>query len=360
VLTHGARTLPEVTVDSFSEELPEAQGFVGDRASVKALRHILDECRTSLRHHGHDPLGDAHTLELSKSKLDKILAGTDPLGAGLILDAIHEFGKELALVIKRFMAVPSWKGTERIVIGGGLVASHIGNLAIGSAAVRLAKDEVSVQLRALTHDPDEAGLIGAVHLLPGFVLDDYDALLAADIGGTNLRAGLLRLKMRKNGDPKIEVSKSLHWRHANDKPTREEAIKRMASMFQELAEHAKEEKLKLSSVVALACPGVMDERGVLKNGGQNLPGNWEEAGFNLTEALPEKIGKLNGHKPSVVMHNDAVVQGLAELPNMRDVARWGVLTIGTGLGNARFTNRKSAEEEQAEKLEEAKTPELCA
>jgi len=25
---------------------------------------------------------------------------------------------------------------------------------------------------------------------------------------------------------------------------------------------------------------------------------------------------------------------------MQDVERWGVLTIGTGLGNARFTNRK--------------------
>jgi hypothetical protein len=25
---------------------------------------------------------------------------------------------------------------------------------------------------------------------------------------------------------------------------------------------------------------------------------------------------------------------------MTDVERWGVLTIGTGLGNARFTNRK--------------------
>jgi hypothetical protein len=24
---------------------------------------------------------------------------------------------------------------------------------------------------------------------------------------------------------------------------------------------------------------------------------------------------------------------------MQDVKRWGVLTIGTGLGNARFTNR---------------------
>jgi hypothetical protein len=45
----------------------------------------------------------------------------------------------------------------------------------------------------------------------------------------------------------------------------------------------------------------------------------------------------------VVMHNDAVVQGLSEVPFLQDVKHWGVFTIGTGLGNARFTNR--AEEE---------------
>ena len=41
----------------------------------------------------------------------------------------------------------------------------------------------------------------------------------------------------------------------------------------------------------------------------------------------------------VVMHNDAVVQGLSELPNVKDRQHWGVLTIGTGLGNASFTDR---------------------
>jgi hypothetical protein len=30
---------------------------------------------------------------------------------------------------------------------------------------------------------------------------------------------------------------------------------------------------------------------------------------------------------------------------MRDVEHWGVLTIGTGLGNACFTNRESDEKE---------------
>jgi hypothetical protein len=41
---------------------------------------------------------------------------------------------------------------------------------------------------------------------------------------------------------------------------------------------------------------------------------------------------------------DAVVQGLSEIPYMRDAVHWGVFTIGTGLGNARFTNRNAIEE----------------
>jgi hypothetical protein len=43
----------------------------------------------------------------------------------------------------------------------------------------------------------------------------------------------------------------------------------------------------------------------------------------------------------LVVHNEAVVQDLSEAPFKSEVDRWGVLTIGTGLGNARFTNRSS-------------------
>ena len=45
----------------------------------------------------------------------------------------------------------------------------------------------------------------------------------------------------------------------------------------------------------------------------------------------------------VIMHNDAVVQGLSEVPFMQDVEHWGAFTIGTGLGNAHFTNRSAGE-----------------
>jgi hypothetical protein len=43
----------------------------------------------------------------------------------------------------------------------------------------------------------------------------------------------------------------------------------------------------------------------------------------------------------VVVQNDAVAQNLSQAPFMHDVERWGVMTIGIGLGNARFTNRPS-------------------
>jgi hypothetical protein len=49
------------------------------------------------------------------------------------------------------------------------------------------------------------------------------------------------------------------------------------------------------------------------------------------------------------MHNDGVAQGLSEVPFMQDVERWGVLTIGTGLGNARFTNRRKEKDKEEKK-----------
>ena len=48
--------------------------------------------------------------------------------------------------------------------------------------------------------------------------------------------------------------------------------------------------------------------------------------------------------PALPVHNDGGVQGLSEVPFMQDVKHWGILTIGTGLGNARFTNRSQADD----------------
>lgn len=340
VLSHGGRVLPAVTVDTYNEELRDENGFVGDRASGRAFRAILEDWRDKLRAQGEDPFGDLPTREISKSKLDKVLAEGDPLAAGLVHTAVEEYAVELATVVRRFLRLKDWHDTERIVVGGGLSASHIGELAMGRAAVLLAGESVSVELRTISNHPDKAGLIGAVQLAPSWVLAGHDAILAADIGGTNIRVGVVDLKMKKKGDvSKAAVWKLLHWRHRDDEPTREEALERMAKMAKELIDLAAAEKLKLAPFVGVGCPGLIDERGVIVTGGQNLPGNWEGEGFNLAHELAHRLPRLEGHEPVVVIHNDAVVQGLSEVPNMTDVKRWGVLTVGTGLGNARFTNR---------------------
>jgi predicted NBD/HSP70 family sugar kinase len=99
------------------------------------------------------------------------------------------------------------------------------------------------------------------------------------------------------------------------------------------------EKCALAPVIGIGCPGIIREDGSIDRGGQNLPGNWESGGFHLPGSIKEKIQDISGSETMIVMHNDAVVQGLSELPRMQDRENWAVLTIGTGLGNARFTNR---------------------
>src|SRR5260370_33682817 len=83
VWARGACALPAVTVDTYNEELRDEDGFVGDRASGRAFRAILEDWREKLRAHGEDPFGDLPTEKISKSRLDKMLPRADPLAAGL-------------------------------------------------------------------------------------------------------------------------------------------------------------------------------------------------------------------------------------------------------------------------------------
>jgi predicted NBD/HSP70 family sugar kinase len=133
--------------------------------------------------------------------------------------------------------------------------------------------------------------------------------------------------------------KSELWRHANDEPSREEAVKHLVKMLKDLIVKAEKEGFDLAPFIGIACPGVIRRDGSIEKGAQNLPGNWESSNFNLPASLVEAIPQIGEHDTAIVMHNDGVVQGLSEVPFMQDVRHWGVLTIGTGLGNAHFTNR---------------------
>lgn len=338
---HGARVLPSVEIDSFNVELREGDEFVGDRASNRAFYAIVDELRQKLRAYDEDPLGEVETGEIGKAKLNKILTGDNVEAAALVQGAVEKFAAELAFVVRRFLRLKDWRDTERIVVGGGFRQSRLGELAISRAEQMLKEEGLAIDLAPIANHPDEAGLIGAGHLAPSWVLAGHDSMLAVDIGGSNIRAGVVKLFLKKAPDlSRAKVWKSSLWRHVEDKPGRDEAVARLVSMLEKLIEAATAEKLRLAPFVGIGCPGLIGEDGSIERGGQNLPGNWESPKFNLPRALCEKIPRIGEHEPAIVMHNDAVVQGLSEVPAMDDVERWGVFTIGTGLGNARFTNRR--------------------
>ena len=120
---------------------------------------------------------------------------------------------------------------------------------------------MSVNLCAITNDPDEAGLIGSVHLAPTWVLAGHDAILAVDIGGTNMRAGIVELSAKKGRIAEADVWKRAHRRHADDKPGRDDAIKKLGAMLSKLIERADEDKVKLAPFVGIGCPRLIDDQG---------------------------------------------------------------------------------------------------
>jgi hypothetical protein len=350
---HGARDLPSVHVDAYNAELsdPSGEGFLGDRASNRAFIEMLDDWRARVRRGsgGDDPLAEAlgeerTTEEIKRAELDEMLqaADEDPEAAGLVHSAIEDFAQEMAAVVRRFLRTPAWRDTERIAVGGGFLEARIGLMAIGRVGVLLKAGGEPVRMTPVSRHPDEAALCGAAHLAPAELLHGFDAVLGVDIGGTNMRAGLLALELEAAPDlSRTRVVATERWRHADEEPSRDEAVARLIGILGALLERAEEQGLHLAPFVGIGCPGVILPDGTIERGGQNLPGgDWDTQGFNLPDVLTEVMPPIAGRRPTIVLHNDAVVQGLSETPNMGEVERWGVLTVGTGLGNARFSNRR--------------------
>ncbi len=341
---HGACHLPSVEVDHYNIEIrdPDGEGFLGDRASGRAFRAAIDRLRGTARITDGDPFGAVPTNDVTKSDFDRVMAEGHPEASAVVMRAVHEFSEDFAHVISRFVATPEWDGTQRIVVGGGMSDCRVGETAICLAELALAERGRPIDIRVIRHHPDEAGLIGAAHLLPPDFYRGHDAILAIDVGGSNIRCGVVKLNLDKATDlSSAAVWKLDHWRHADDQPGRDEAVARMIAMLERLIKRAARHKVRLAPFIGLGCPGLICADGAIDRGGQNLPGDWEHETFNLPELLAGAIPRIAGGATVVVAHNDAVVQGLSQTPFMQDVERWGVVTIGTGLGNARFTNHEA-------------------
>ena len=339
---HGAAELPSVVVTSYNLEVRDDDGFVGDKASRGAFVEHLDALRNHLKRNGGDPL-KGKSAEISKKELDALLKEGEAAEAALVLSAVEGFAQSLAFVIRRFARLKSWAAVERIVVGGGFRESRIGELAIARAAIILRTDGRDLDLVPVSHHPDEAGLVGSAHLAPKWIFEAYDSLVAVDIGGSNIRAGIVELRQQKAPDlSRARVWKSELWRHADEEPSRDEAIGRLGEMLRDQIGNAEKEGLRVAPFIGVGCPGLIEPDGAIERGAQNLPGNWESSRFNLVDSIRTLVPEIGDHETEVVMHNDAVIQGLSEMPAMQDVENWAVLTIGTGLGNASYRNRARA------------------
>jgi len=336
---HGDTSLPGVDIDSYNVELQERGRFIGDQANKKAVFELLEARRAHARKRGEDPLGTTTTENFTKKKLEKILTKGEPAAAMLVQAVLDDFAGRLVKVIRRFLKIPEWKKVQRIAIGGGFRAGRIGELAIGRAQVLLDAEKIAVELRPVRADPDDAGLMGAAYLAPAWIFRGYDGILAVDIGGSNIRAGILRFKTpQANALLKPKVIDSLIWEHAEEDINRIEAVEELVGMLRKLAKRAVR-NFRLAPFVGVGCPGRVRADGSIDRGAQNLPGNWESKQFNLPAHLRKHLTISRGQETVAIIHNDAVVQGLSELPAMRDVDHWAILTIGTGLGNAKYTTR---------------------
>jgi predicted NBD/HSP70 family sugar kinase len=330
---HGARELEDVFVDAYGDDVRGEDGYFGDIVSKGAFDSLVAEVRESL----------SEPAKLTRSRIDNLIQEGDATSAGVIFTIVEDFAQNIAKVVKALLTIRSWSGVERIAVGGGFRSSRVGELAIGRAAVLVREFDPDLELTPIRGDPDEAGVMGAAFLFPRTALKGAERILGIDIGGSNFRCGIVELNL--GADPglgKMEVVCHQVWRHVDENLTLDASMDKLHDMLRESIKYAEERNLSLAPLIGVGVPGTVLEDGGLEGGVLNLPGDWKSPDFNLPERIRQMIPEIGGAPTRVILHNDAVVQGLSEVPFMRDVSVWGVLTIGTGLGNALFRNKKDS------------------
>ncbi len=147
------------------------------------------------------------------------------------------------------------------MIGGGFPESDAGERAILQAGAIL-EDMKACRCRSarLSHEVDDGGLIGWVHLVPPHMLEAHDAILAVDIGGTNVRCGIVKTRASKAPDLSLaKVVRRKKWRHAGRGP-QPRRLGRAASpaMLEDMVLYECERKeIRLAPFIGIGCPGLI-------------------------------------------------------------------------------------------------------
>ena len=128
-VAHGAEELPGALLKSYNLEIKDEEGFIGDRASGRAFRAVLDEVRAQVSEVTEGPARqEADQGDLEEAARQDAGGWRHSIAAGVIHGAIEEFSKQLAGVVRRYLRLKTWRDTERIVVGGGIRQSRVGEL----------------------------------------------------------------------------------------------------------------------------------------------------------------------------------------------------------------------------------------
>jgi hypothetical protein len=340
---HGAELLDTVRVSSYNLELRAGGTFIGDRGSKSAFIERLERRRSAARERGQDPLGQVESEALSKRDIVALIEHGPRDAAQMLHAAIDEQADALADIVGQFRRHSAWRDIRRIFVGGGFGEGKLGALIVSRTRRVLARRGTRVSIVPTSaRDADHAGLLGAPHLVPAWTLGCFDAMLAVDLGGRNVRCGIVAFAAGGGRLRHVHVVDMQLWRHADTDADRDAIVERIVAMLRQLARQAAREKRALAPLVGIGCPGRIGCDGQIENGAQNLPGRWQERGFRLSSRIRDRLGAIDGRRCVAIMHNDAVLQGLGELPHLPRAGAWGVLTIGTGLGNATFERRSAS------------------
>lgn len=253
--------------------------------------------------------------------------------------ALRRMGEILGRVVKKLLGWEYWRGVERIYIGGGLSEGRSGDILVNKASEFLAERDVGVNLQKIHYHPAVAGLVGVTYFLPLEMADLKN--ITVDLGGGILRTGIVD-PPDEYERPKAIYSRLLRWQDLGME--RETLADLIASEVVGCLKMSEKTETDISEYVGVALPAVLDKNGYVIGKDRNLPGDWTDPEFNLPDIINSKIEEeTNFGDFRFVLKNDAVSQGLSEIPFAKYVGEWGILTVGTGLGNARFRNPTALE-----------------
>jgi len=115
IFGHGTSQLTSVIVDTYNAEMRDKDGFIGDRASRRAFRSIIEDWRSRLRKSGADPIGHKDE-DISKKDLEHLLIEGKPRPAvlfwaqlkSLLRNSRLSFDVFCALRMARYAAHCDW------------------------------------------------------------------------------------------------------------------------------------------------------------------------------------------------------------------------------------------------------------